>query len=89
MPAGSEPAEVIAAEVRDVQRFLSPGLHPTGSGFLSHIQLERQLGRDVRPVPLATADDDRTTESFDAVGKADQARTARRIGSADSVVVNR
>jgi hypothetical protein len=67
------------------------GRHPPHGrhNVAPHLQIERQLRNDVRPVTGTAADADRTAYSLDAVGKTDQAGTARGIGPADAVVVNR
>src|SRR6266540_1895702 len=39
---------------------------------LRRLELERQLGRDLRPVPLPTLDADRAVEGLDPVGEADE-----------------
>src|SRR5437763_9231933 len=42
------------------------------AGRLWRLELERQLGRDLRSVPLPTVDADRAAEGLDPVGEADE-----------------
>ena len=53
------------------------------------LQLEWQLRGDVRPIADTAADVDGPALGLHAVGEADQARAARRVGPADAVVADR
>ena len=44
------------------------------AGWLKLVRPERQLSRDLCPIPRATRDPDRSAEGLDTVGEADEAR---------------